>query len=85
MSRALVIDTATGVIAKSISGDPAMFSQQIQAGESLWALGEDDDGAKVDDAWVIVNGDGELELLGGAPGGVSAPSITLEYVAEVAP
>jgi hypothetical protein len=83
MSRALVIDTATGVISRTIDGDPALFALQIAAGESLWAIGEDDDGAKVDDAWVVVNGDGELELLGGAPGGVSAPAVTLEFVAEV--
>lgn len=83
MSRALVIDTATGVIFRTLSGDPAMLSQQLVAGESLWVLGDGEDGAKVDDAWVIVNGDGELELVGGAPAGVVAPGITLEYVTQV--
>ena len=82
MSRALVIDTATGVISRTLDGEPALFALQLGAGESLWAIGEGDDGGKVDDAWVIVNDAGELELLGGAPAGVGAPAVTLEFVAE---
>lgn len=84
MSRALVIDTVTGVISRTLDGEPTLFALQLGAGESLWAIGDGDSGAKVDDAWVIVNGGGELELMAGAPAGVGAPAVSLEFVTEVA-
>lgn len=62
-----------------------MFELELVAGQSLWALGEDDDGSHIDDEWVIVGETGELELAAGAPGGKTAPSITIEYAAEVEP
>ncbi len=84
MSRALVIDTVSGVIAKQLGGDPTMFGAEPVAGESLWAL-DADDGGYIDDEWIIVNGDGELELAGGAPGGITVPTVTLEFILEVEP
>lgn len=83
MSRALVIDTATGAVRLVLVGDPTMMAQQIVAGQSLWVMGDGDNGAKVNDRWVIVNGAGEFEILPGAPAGVSVPTGALEFVMSV--
>lgn len=83
MSRALVIDTGTGVILRMLVGEPTMMAQQIVAGQSLWVMGEGDDGAKVNDRWLVVNSAGELEILPGAPAGVSVPAGALEFVMSV--
>jgi hypothetical protein len=84
MSRAIVIETATGAIQRVLAGDPTMLAQQVGAGQSLWVLGVGDDGAKIDGRWVIV-GDGGLEILLGAPGGVALPAGTIEFVMSVEP
>ena len=79
MSRAVIIETATGVIQRVLVGDPTMMADQVSAGQSLWVMGVGDDGAKFDDRWVIV-GDGEFEILPGAPGGVGLPAGTIYFV-----
>jgi hypothetical protein len=84
MSRAVVIDTDTGAIDRVLVGDPTMMALQVGAGQSLWVLGDGDDGAKIDDRWVIVGGGGVFEILPGAPGGVGVPAGTIEFVMSVA-
>ena len=79
MSRAVIIETATGVIQRVLVGDPTMMADQVSAGQSLWVMGVGDDGAKINDRWVFV-GDGEFEILPGAPGGVGLPAGTIHFV-----
>jgi hypothetical protein len=80
MSRAVVIETATGAIQRVLVGDPTMLVDQVSAGQSLWVMGVGDDGAKINDRWVFVNGAGEFEILPGAPGGVALPAGTIHFV-----
>jgi hypothetical protein len=61
-------------------GDPTMLVDQVSAGQSLWVMGVGDDGAKINDRWVFVNGAGEFEILPGAPGGVGLPAGTIHFV-----
>jgi hypothetical protein len=84
MSRALVIDTGTGAIQRVLVGEPTMMADQIGAGQSLWVMGAGDNGTKVNDRWLVVNGAGELEILPGAPAGVGVPAGALEFVMSVA-
>jgi hypothetical protein len=79
-ARSVIIDTTTGVILRTVSGDPGMFSLQVQAGESLFAL-TDDDGSFVDDANVQIGEAGEWEFRAGAPGTASLPGSSLELIA----
>lgn len=83
MSRAVVIDTDTGAIERVLVGDPTMMALQVGAGQSLWALGEGDDGAKIDCRWVIVGEGGVFEILPGAPAGVGVPTGGVEFVVSV--
>lgn len=78
-ARSVVIDTATGVIRRTLSGDPALFAIQAVSGESLFALTEDD-GFFIDDANMIVSETGEWEALPGAPEDFAPPSSQLELI-----
>ena len=80
MSRAVIIETATGAIQRVLVGDPTMLVDQVSAGQSLWVMGVGDDGAKINDRWVVINGAGEFEILPGAPGGVGLPAGAIEFV-----
>lgn len=80
MSRAVVTETATGAIQRVLVGDPTMLVDQVSAGQSLWVMGVGDDGAKINDRWVIINEAGEFEILPGAPGGVGLPVGAIEFV-----
>lgn len=79
MSRAVVIDAATGVIKRKVAGDPTMMALQVGPGESLYALAEDD-GALIDDRHLIVSETGEWEAAPGAPEGFLPPTIPIFYV-----
>lgn len=80
MSRAVVVGTASGVVDRVLVGDPAMMALQVGVGQSLWVLGDGDDGAKIDDRWVIVGEGGVFEILPGAPAGVVVPSAEIHFV-----
>jgi hypothetical protein len=80
MSRAIVVETATGAVRLVLAGEPTMMAQQVAAGESLWVMGGDDDGAKISDRWLIVNEAGEFEILPGAPGGLGVPAGEIHFV-----
>jgi hypothetical protein len=80
MSRALVVETATGAVQRVLVGDPTMMADQVAAGRSLWVIGADDDGAKINDRWLIVGDGGEFEILPGAPAGVVVPGGTVHFV-----
>jgi len=80
MSRAMVVETATGAIQRVLVGDPTMMADQVAAGQSLWVMGADDDGAKISDRWLVVGDGGEFEILPGAPGGVGLPAGTIHFV-----
>lgn len=85
MSRAVVIETATGAIQRVLVGDPTMLVDQVSAGQSLWVMGVGDDGAKIDDRWLVVGEAGEFEILPGAPGGVGLPAGEIHFVMSVEP
>lgn len=78
-ARCILINSGTGVILRTLSGDPAMFADQAEVGESLFALTEDD-GFFIDDANLIVSETGEWEVLPGAPGDLDPPTSPLELI-----
>jgi hypothetical protein len=80
MSRAMVVETATGAIQRVLVGDPTMMADQVVAGQSLWVMGEGDDGAKISDRWLVVGEAGEFEILPGAPGGLGVPAGAIHFV-----
>lgn len=80
MSRSVVIDTATGAIERELRGDPTMLADQVGPGQSLWALGAGDDGAKISARWLVVGDSGEFAILPGAPDGVVVPPAQLHFV-----
>jgi len=43
-------------------------------------MGLGDDGAKIDDRWLVVGEAGEFEILPGAPGGVGLPAGEIHFV-----
>lgn len=78
-ARSVVIDTASGLIRRTISGDPTLFALQVDTGESLFALTEDD-GFFIDDAHLKVSETGGWELLPGAPEDLEPPTSNLELI-----
>lgn len=78
--RAIVVETATGVIRRKITASPAMFGAQGDEGESVFAL-VDDDGAHIADDLLIVSEAGEWEAVEGAPEGFELPVADIQYVA----
>ena len=80
MSRAMVVETATGAIQRVLVGDPTMMADQVGSGHSLWVMGEGDDGAKISDQWLVVGEAGEFEILPGAPGGLGVPAGEIQFV-----
>jgi hypothetical protein len=80
MSRAMVVETATGAIQRVLVGDPTMMADQVAAGQSLWVMGEGDDGAKINDRWLVVGEAGEFEILPGAPAGLGVPAGAIHFV-----
>lgn len=80
MTRALVIDPATGEIKRKVTAPPAMLAVQAGDGEAVFAL-VDDDGGHIDDANLIVGETGDWEVKEGAPEGLSLPSASIEYIA----
>lgn len=78
-ARSVVIDAATGAVRRTLSGDPQMFALQVDTGEALFAL-TDDDGFFIDDANLIVSETGEWEVLPGAPEDLEPPTSQLELI-----
>lgn len=76
----MVINASSGTIHRTLSGDPAMFAVQVQMGESLFALTEDD-GAFIDDANILLSETGDWEVREGAPETVTVPGASLELIA----
>ena len=75
MSRALVIDTASGAILRTITASPTMLAEQVLPGEAVFVI-TDDTGAFINDAALRVSEAGEIEALTG-----SAPVLSIELVA----
>jgi len=80
MSRAVVVETSTGAVQRVLVGDPTMMADQVADGQSLWVVGDGDDGAKINDRWLILGEAGEFEILPGAPEGVAVPAGTVHFV-----
>lgn len=78
--RTLVVDDSTGAIRRTLLAPPEMLALNVEAGESLFVLAEDD-GLTIDDAHVVVSELGVLILRETAPEGLTAPTYELQYVA----
>ena len=79
-TTAVIVDTATGVIKRKITGDPTMFAVQAGSGETVFAL-TDYDGRAIDDANLVISEAGEWEAAAGAPEWLTLPTTTIELVA----
>lgn len=78
--RAIVIETATGVVRRQIWAQPTDLAANVGTGESLFLI-VGDDGAKLDDANLLLDENGDWAEAEGAPEGLTPPSGTLQLVA----
>lgn len=83
MSRGVIID-AGGIIRCILRGAPTMFAQNLRPGESLFVLGEDDNGCYVDDECHYVDEDGNFATRPDKDGSYT-PTVSLYFAAYVEP
>ena len=74
-----VVINAAGVIVRTVTAPAVMLAQQLQDGETLFAI-TDDTGAFINDAVVWVSETGVLEPTPSAPEGTTAPDLPIEFV-----
>lgn len=80
ISRALIIDAATGRILRTLTAPPEMIALNVRAGEAAFLI-TDDNGGCINDNYVVLSDAGEMVLTEDAPEGATAPAYEIQYVA----